>query len=264
MKISFFKFQGCGNDFIIIDDREEVFSLPKNEIENLCNRRFGIGADGLILIRNHKDVDFEMVYYNSDGKIGSMCGNGSRCTVSFAYDLGLIKENCTFLAADGMHKAEIISISSGKEKIVTVKMRDVEEIEINSDFIFLNTGSPHVVIPQKNLDVENIFEEGRKIRFNERFKKEGTNVNFIEKENDFLKVRTYERGVEDETLSCGTGVTASAIASSVIDSTNGNNSCKIKTPGGELLVSFNRENNSAKNIWLQGPATLVFKGKIEI
>jgi diaminopimelate epimerase len=264
MKISFFKFQGCGNDFIIIDDLDEAFSLPKNKIANLCNRWFGIGADGLILIRNHKDVDFEMVYYNSDGKIGSMCGNGSRCAVSFTYDLGLIKENCTFLAADGIHKAEIKSIKDKSEKIVAVKMRDVEEIEINSDFIFLNTGSPHVVIPQTNLEEANILEEGRKIRFNDRFKTKGTNVNFIEKENDFLKVRTYERGVEDETLSCGTGVTASAIASSVINSSRGNNSCKIKTPGGELLVSFNNENNTAKNIWLQGPATMVFKGEIEI
>lgn len=264
MKISFFKFQGCGNDFIIIDDRNQEVSLPGNKINNLCNRRFGIGADGLILIRNHKDFDFEMVYYNSDGNIGSMCGNGSRCAVSFAFDLGLIKNNCTFLASDGKHEAEIKSISDNSEKIVAVKMRDVEEIEINSDFIFLNTGSPHVVIPQSNLDEVNIFEEGRKIRFNERFKAEGTNVNFIEKENDFLKVRTYERGVEDETLSCGTGVTASAIASSVINSSNGNNSCKIKTPGGELLVSFIRENNSAKNVWLQGPATFVFKGEIEI
>lgn len=264
MKISFFKFQGCGNDFIIIDDRDEVFSLPNNKIENLCNRRFGIGADGLILIRKHTEADFKMVYFNSDGDIGSMCGNGSRCAVSFAFDLGLIKENCTFLAADGMHKAEIKSITDKSEKMVAVQMCDVEGIEINSDFIFLNTGSPHVVIQQTNLDEVNIFEEGRKIRLNERFKAKGTNVNFIEKENDFLKVRTYERGVEDETLSCGTGVTASAIASSVINSSNGKISCKIKTPGGELLVSFNRENNSANNVWLQGPATMVFKGEIEI
>jgi diaminopimelate epimerase len=224
MKINFFKFHGCGNDFIIFDDRENIFSLTQKKIENLCNRRFGIGADGLILIRNRKEADFEMIYFNADGKTGSMCGNGSRCAVSFAFDLSLIKEKCIFIAADGLHEAEIKNISNEKEKMVAVKMRDVSGIEINPAFIFLDTGSPHVVVQQKNIDELNVFDEGRKIRYNERFKEKGTNVNFIEKENEFIKVRTYERGVEDETLSCGTGVTASAIASSVINSSEGNNS----------------------------------------
>lgn len=263
MIFTFYKFQGCGNDFIIIDDRNENFHLSTSEIENLCNRRFGIGADGLILIRNHPELDFEMVYYNSDGKLSSMCGNGSRCVVSLAFDLGLIQENTTFNAADGLHEAIIRNVTSKNEKIVAVKMRDVHEIEINNEFIFLNTGSPHVVIKKQNIDNFDVLTEGKKIRYNERFKKEGTNVNFIEGKGEFLKVRTYERGVEDETLSCGTGVTASAIAASVINSKEGNNSCKIKTSGGELLVNFYKENNSAKNVWLEGPAVFVFNGEIE-
>lgn len=264
MKINFFKFHGCGNDFIIIDDREKVFSLPQKKIEHLCNRRFGIGADGLILIRSHIEADFEMIYYNADGKTGSMCGNGSRCAVSLAFDLAIIKEKCIFIAADGLHQAEIKSIVNKNEKTVAVKMRDVSPIEINPAFIFLDTGSPHVVVQKKNIDEINVYEEGRKIRYNERFKDKGTNVNFIEKENEFIKVRTYERGVEDETLSCGTGVTASAIASSVINSSEGNNSYKIKTPGGELLVTFKKENNSAHDVWLQGPAVFIYKGETDI
>lgn len=264
MIFNFYKFQGCGNDFIIIDDRKENFKFSKEVIETLCNRRFGIGADGLILIREHSEADFEMIYYNADGNISSMCGNGSRCAVSFAFDLGIIKEKSTLLAADGMHEAEIKEVINKNEKIVAIRMRDVREIEVNGDFIFLNTGSPHVVIKKHNIDNFDVFNEGRKIRNSERFKKEGTNVNFIEPNGDYLKVRTYERGVEDETLSCGTGVTASAIAASVINSKEGNNSCKIKTPGGELLVNFFKENNSAKNVWLEGPAVFVFNGEMEI
>ena len=264
MIFAFYKFQGCGNDFIIIDDRMENFNPSTKEIENLCNRRFGIGADGLILIRNHPESDFEMVYYNSDGKLSTMCGNGSRCVVSLAFDLGLIHENTTFFAADGFHEAVIKNVTNKNQKTVAVKMRDVQEIEVNEDFIFLNTGSPHVVIKKQDIDNFDVFNEGKKIRNSERFKKEGTNVNFIERNGDYLKVRTYERGVEDETLSCGTGVTASAIAASVINSIEGNNSCKIKTPGGKLLVNFFKENNSVKNIWLEGPAVFVFNGEIEI
>ena len=261
MKINFKKFQGCGNDFIILDDRDQLFATYFDKIELLCQRRFGIGADGLILIRENAEVDFEMVYFNSDGKIGSMCGNGSRCAVSYAYDLGMIKDNCIFKAYDGLHKAEIKEIISDKKKEIAVQMCDVKNIEIHEEFIYLDTGSPHVVINKLDVDNLNVVEEGRKIRFNDRFKDTGTNVNFIERDFDVLKVRTYERGVEDETLSCGTGVTASAIASGV----NGReNACKIITPGGELFVTFTKENNSASNVWLQGPAVFVFAGEIEV
>ncbi|MDB5273707.1 MAG: diaminopimelate epimerase [Chitinophagaceae bacterium] len=256
MNVGFYKYQGTGNDFILIDDRQNQFPLGNVAlIEHLCHRRFGIGADGLILLRNHSSSDFEMLYHNSDGKIGSMCGNGGRATVQFAHDLGVIGDKTTFMAADGLHEAYI------KDHWVHLKMSDVSGVENNEGFFFMNTGSPHYVAWVENLDDFQVFEEGKKIRYNDRFRQQGTNVNFMEKDGMVLKVRTYERGVEDETFSCGTGVTACAIAASYSGSTS---PVQISTKGGDLAVSFERTGDAFRNIYLMGPAKRVFEGTVEL
>lgn len=260
MKRTFFKYQGTGNDFILFDDREHSFN-EKDEalISRLCDRRFGIGADGLMLLRNEPGYDFRMVYFNSDGRPSSMCGNGGRCLSRFAVDISATAKNeVHFLAVDGPHEA-IIGPST-----VKLKMNDVNEIENGNGFFFLNTGSPHYVTFSDNVPQTDVFEEGRSIRYNERFRKEGTNVNFVGAEKGGIFVRTYERGVEDETLSCGTGVTASAIAAAVKGIATSAEKCNVHTPGGKLTVHFHREGNRFTDIWLEGPATFVFKGEIEI
>lgn len=256
MNIVFYKYQGTGNDFIMIDDRNNQFPLGNSElIEHLCHRRFGIGADGLILLRKHETADFEMLYHNSDGNIGSMCGNGGRATVQFAHDLGVIGDQTTFMAVDGLHEASL------KDGWVHLKMSDVSGIEVGEKFFYMNTGSPHYVEWVNNLGDFQVFEEGKKIRYNDRFREKGTNVNFMEKDGMVLKVRTYERGVEDETFSCGTGVTACAIAASY----NGVTSpVQIWTKGGNLAVSFERNGDSVKNIYLMGPAERVYEGTVEL
>lgn len=228
-------------------------------VAGLCDRRFGIGADGLMLLQTKNGYDFEMVYYNSDGNESSMCGNGGRCIVEFARTLGLVKEHAHFIATDGEHEAVV------KPGFISLKMKDVNEIEQHSDFSFLNTGSPHYVAFVDNLESYNVFEEGKKIRNNARFKAEGTNVNFIEKMNTDLFVRTYERGVEGETYSCGTGVTAAALIAAIKNVATEQNFCDIKTLGGNLKVKFTKHpDNSFTDVWLEGPATFVFKGEIEI
>jgi len=256
MNVVFYKYQGTGNDFILIDDRENQFPLGNTElIEHLCHRRFGIGADGLILLRNHPTADFEMLYHNSDGRIGSMCGNGGRATVQFAHDLGVISDKTTFMAADGLHEASL------KDNWVHLKMSNVSGIEQNDDFLFMNTGSPHYVAWVEKLDDFQVFEEGKRIRYNDRFHENGTNVNFMEKDGMVLKVRTYERGVEDETYSCGTGVTAAAIAASYSGVAS---PVRILTKGGDLAVSFERTGDTFSNIYLMGPAKRVYEGSVEL
>ncbi len=256
MNVVFYKYQGTGNDFILIDDRENQFPLGNADlIEHLCHRRFGIGADGFIVLRNHATSDFEMLYHNSDGKIGSMCGNGGRATVQFAHDLGIIGDKTTFMAADGLHEASL------KDGWVHLKMSDVSGIEKNDDFLFMNTGSPHYVAWVEKLDDFQVFDEGRKIRYNDRFREKGTNVNFMEKDGMVLNVRTYERGVEDETYSCGTGVTAAAIAASYSGLVS---PVRILTKGGDLAVSFERVGDTVSNIYLMGPAKRVFKGNVDL
>jgi diaminopimelate epimerase len=258
--MQFYKYQGTGNDFIIIDNRDLKFNRNDNRlVEKLCHRRFGIGADGLMLLQNKTGYDFEMVYYNSDGNESSMCGNGGRCIVEFARTLGLVKEETLFYATDGEHEAVV------KPGFITLKMKDVSEVETNSDFYFLNTGSPHYVAFVKDLANYNVVHEGKKIRYNDRFKTQGTNVNFIEKKGEELFVRTYERGVEDETYSCGTGVTAAALVAAIETIATAQNYCEIKTLGGNLKVKFNNHNNkSFTDVWLEGSATFVYKGEIEI
>ncbi len=256
MELEFYKYQGTGNDFIIIDNRSKTF--PKNNtdiIAKLCNRHFGIGADGLILLEEDTNTNFKMVYYNSDGNESTMCGNGGRCIVAFAHKLGLFETNTTFIAIDGLHHASI------SNNIVSLQMIDVNEVKIFNDYVFTNTGSPHHVQLVKNLADYDVFSNGRKIR-NEVYNAEGSNVNFVEQINhNTFKVRTYERGVEDETLACGTGVTAVAIAMHATKKTD-RTSIVLPVEGGTLEVSFNEQNGNYTDVFLKGPATFVFKGKI--
>jgi diaminopimelate epimerase len=258
MRRTFFKYQGTGNDFILFDDREHSFNETDEAlIARLCDRRFGIGADGLILLRNEAGYDFRMVYINSDGKPSSMCGNGGRCISRFASDIGAVEKNDVhFLAVDGPHEAII-----GK-KTVKLKMSDVSNVERGNGFYYLDTGSPHYIRFDNAVNMLDVFNEGKKIRYNERFAKEGTNVNFVEPKENAIFVRTYERGVEDETLSCGTGVTASALAAA-LEGIGSQDKCAVHTRGGDLVVHYKREENRFTNIWLEGPATFVFKGEIE-
>ena len=259
MKTTFYKYEGTGNDFIFIDNRQESF--PKDNvmlIESLCNRRFGIGADGLILIENDAETDFRMVYYNSDGNQSSMCGNGGRCIVSFAKSLNIISDQTTFLATDGLHHAYVLD-----NGIISLGMKDVTEVKIEKDYVFLNTGSPHHVVLVDDLDNYEVKSNGAKIRYSDLYGNAGSNVNFVKQLSDnHFRLRTYERGVEDETLSCGTGATATAIAMNAIGKTN-SHKIALDVEGGKLEVSFDKVNDSYLNVFLTGPATFVFEGEIE-
>jgi diaminopimelate epimerase len=259
MTVNFHKYQGTGNDFIMIDNRVEGLNLPCESIERLCDRRFGIGADGLIYLQSKSGYDFEMVYFNSDGNESSMCGNGGRCLIRFAHDVGLIVSLCKFWAIDGEHQGEILP-----DGIVSLKMRDVDSIEnYNNDFV-LNTGSPHYVQFVNGVEQIKVIEEAQKIRYSDRFAHDGINVNFVEKKSaNEIFVRTYERGVEGETLSCGTGVVASALAFAAKSGTL-INEVKIATPGGRLRVEFEPLANSFRNIYLIGAAERVFEGNLEV
>ena len=254
MEIHFYKYQGTGNDFIILDNRDGKYnSLTDSAIETMCHRKFGIGADGLMLLENEDGFDFKMRYHNADGKEGSMCGNGGRCLVMFAHDLGIIKNAYHFIASDGPHDATI-----QENGLVRLKMKDVDNISVSTESSVLNTGSPHYIHWVTDLDGFDVYNQGRNIRYNEVYKSEGINVNFVKKEEDSIRVRTYERGVEDETLSCGTGVTAAAIASS---GTMGQQHIHVQVEGGTLAVSFNRIGEKHfTDVWLIGPATFVYSG----
>jgi diaminopimelate epimerase len=258
MKQEFYKYHGTGNDFIIIDNRDQIFEKSNVErIESLCNRKFGIGADGLILLENHKSLDFKMIYFNADGNEGSMCGNGGRCITHFAKHLDLIENKAIFEAIDGAHKVVI------NEEEVKLQMQNVSELKKLEDAILLNTGSPHYVCLKPNVSELDVNKSGAAIRYSAAFNAEGINVNFVEKlKSDSFLVRTYERGVEGETSSCGTGVTGVAIAMNYIGETE-KNLVTINTQGGILKVQFDRENNVYKDIWLIGPAVQVYKGEIE-
>lgn len=256
LQLRFYKYQGTGNDFVLIDNRQQIF--PKNNtklVAFLCDRKFGIGADGLILLENDELSDFRMIYYNSDGNESTMCGNGGRCIVAFAKELGVIQSKTTFSAIDGLHKATIT------HDLVTLQMIDVEEIKTKEKYLFLDTGSPHHVQPVKDVDALDVTKEGAKLRYG-LYGKAGSNINFVETiDSNTFKIRTYERGVEDETLSCGTGVTAVALAmhkSKVIE----HNHIHINTEGGKLQVSFIEENGKYTDVNLIGAANFVFKGEI--
>jgi diaminopimelate epimerase len=259
MKIEFFKYHGTGNDFVIIDNRNKQYEgLSSQVVRHLCDRHFGIGGDGLMLLNLVNGYDFEMKYYNADGHESSMCGNGGRCLVRFAYDIGIKKPSYTFLAIDGPHEANF-----GDDDWVQLKMKDVNDIEEHHGNMKLDTGSPHYVKFIDNIHHYDVYNEGRKIRYSNEYKDEGINVNFVQTEEDRIWVRTYERGVENETLSCGTGLTASALVCAHND--QGFNRVEVQTPGGHLAVEFERKDeNHFENIWLCGPAVMVFKGEIEI
>lgn len=258
MEISFYKYHGTGNDFIVIDGRNLNYNFTEKQIESLCHRRFGIGADGFMILLTTNGYDFEMQYFNADGKPGSMCGNGGRCIVQFAIDLGICKDEIRFVAVDGLHLAE----KDGKGRI-RLKMSDVHDVHNESGDFVLDTGSPHYVKFINEIDNFDVAKEGKHIRNSPKFKDKGINVNFVHILNDHsIFVRTFERGVEDETWSCGTGVTASCLMAAHNES--GFNEVDVQTLGGKLTVEFERVNDKTyNNIWLIGPATYVFKGIID-
>lgn len=253
--ISFYKYQGTGNDFVMIDNRELQFPKKQTTIARLCHRRFGIGADGLILIENASGYDFRMVYYNANGLEGSMCGNGGRCSVAFAKFLHIFDQKTTFLATDGEHQAHIDA-----QNLVHLKMINVNAIQQQKNNFFLDTGSPHYVEFVENLENFDVVGNGKAIRYSERFREVGTNVNFVEIiSKDRLRVRTYERGVEDETYSCGTGVTASVLVYSIQNKTN---LVEVQTLGGALRVSYEYKEEMYQNIFLIAEAKQVFVGQM--
>jgi diaminopimelate epimerase len=260
MELEFYKYQGTGNDFVMIDNRSNTFPKENTQlVAHLCDRRFGIGADGLILLDTDATTDFRMVYYNSDGNLSSMCGNGGRCLVAFAKKLNVIQNETTFMATDGLHHATV-----GADGIVSLQMIDVAEIKNTQDYSFLNTGSPHHVQIVEDLQHFNVKENGAAIRYGNLYGQAGSNINFVKKiDETTFSLRTYERGVEDETLACGTGATAVAIAMNATGQTN-SNEINLNVEGGKLAVSFDIVNEKYTNVFLKGPAEFVFKGTIEI
>ena len=260
MEITFDKYEGTGNDFVMIDNRNDFF--PKNDIKliaQLCDRRFGIGADGLILLENDSNSEFKMVYYNSDGNQSTMCGNGGRCIVAYAKKLNIIKSSATFMAIDGIHLATV-----SEENSVSLQMKDVNFVKLEPNYSFLDTGSPHHIEMVSEISTIDVKSKGAAISYSAIYDPAGTNVNFVEQINeDIFSIRTYERGVEDETLSCGTGATAVAIAMNFSGKTNSNN-ITINVQGGKLEVSFDKNDSHYSNVCLKGPATFVFQGKINI
>lgn len=260
MKIKFSKYQGTGNDFVMIDNREGQF--PKGDtklIAQLCDRRFGIGADGLLLLEDDLTADFRMVYYNADGNESSMCGNGGRCLVAFAKLLNVFEGNVTnFVAVDGLHHATLLLDGD-----VSLQMKNVDTIRIEEDHIFMNTGSPHHVMMVEDLESFDVKKEGARIRYSELYGAAGSNVNFVKQlSENYFALRTYERGVEDETLSCGTGATAVAIAMYVTGKAT-SQKVKLEVQGGKLEVSFENQENVYSKVMLQGPATFVYEGEIQ-
>jgi diaminopimelate epimerase len=257
MDITFYKYQGTGNDFVMIDDRPEVFPVKNLEwVQALCDRKFGIGADGLILIRNKEGYDFEMIYFNADGS-QSMCGNGARCAVAFSKFLGIITDQAYFMAIDGPHEAKVLKHD------IELGMSPVSSLTNAGQDFFVNTGSPHHVRFVEDVNTYPVVEEGAAIRYSDAYTPKGTNVNFVTPISaDEIHVRTYERGVENETLSCGTGVTACAL---VYGYQNELHEVKIITLGGNLKVRFSENAaGSFQNIRLIGPAEQVYKGKIKL
>jgi diaminopimelate epimerase len=260
MKIDFFKYHGTGNDFVILDNYHHTApALSTQQIKLICDRHFGIGADGLMLLSKRNGYDFEMIYYNADGNESTMCGNGGRCLVKFAHHSGIHKTLYKFLAIDGEHEAEI-----DIDGTVSLKMKDVNEVDYHTHYTIIHTGSPHFVKFTENVANVDVVTTGSEIRHSHTFEEEGINVNFVETVNeDTIFVRTYERGVENETLSCGTGVTAAALLSAHND--NGFNTVDVKTPGGRLSVEFNKvDEQHFEDIWLCGPAEFVFKGEMDL
>jgi len=260
MKMHFYKYQGAGNDFILVDNRNEAINHDNPAwIASLCDRRFGIGADGMMFLQQKEGYDFEMVYYNSDGQPSSMCGNGGRCIVAFARHLGVIGSETNFLAVDGPHYAKV----SEEGNWVSLQMIDVNTVTSDGEAYVLNTGSPHYVLSTTQLAEKNVTSEGRSIRNNPTYKDKGINVNFVEEMADHYFVRTYERGVEDETFACGTGVTAVALAMAKNKNQTGDISTRVKVLGGNLNIRFRYDGEQFSDIYLEGPAEYVFEGDLK-
>ena len=261
MKIHFYKYQGAGNDFILVDNRNNAVDHHNPAlITRLCDRRFGIGGDGVLFLQNREGYDFEMVYYNADGQPSSMCGNGGRCIVAFAKHLGIIDTETTFMAVDGQHYAKI----SASGDWVSLQMIDVDTISMDGDAYVLNTGSPHYITLTENLRDKDVYRDGYAIRNNDTYKTEGININFAEPNGSGYFVRTFERGVEDETYACGTGVTAVALAMAKHNHQSGSINTPIKVLGGDLNIRFNYDGDRFTGIFLEGPAVKVFEGDWEL
>jgi len=257
MIFPFFKYEGTGNDFIVIDDRLNRFPANREVISKMCNRKTGIGSDGLILIKNAADADFYMDFYNPDGS-QSFCGNGSRCAVAFAFRIGVTGRKTIFNAIDGMHTGELFE--NDRVKVSMSDVLGIEELDVD---LVIETGSPHYIRFVPSLEKENIITTGKAIRYSERFKEKGINVNLVEKlSGNALRCQTYERGVENETLSCGTGVTAVALAANYQYDLK--SPISILTKGGELVIGFHKSAKGFTDITLEGPATPVFKGEINV
>jgi diaminopimelate epimerase len=258
---TFYKYQGAGNDFVLIDNRSGIFN-PFNYdlIGKICHRRFGIGADGFMLLQNAQGYDFEMLYYNADGQPGSMCGNGGRCIVAFAKLLGIIKTETTFLAIDGPHFATINKTNHW----VSLQMINVDTVSRDDDAYVINTGSPHYVSIVDEVKGLNVFELGKAIRNHPNYTHQGINVNFVAQKQNYIAVRTYERGVENETLACGTGATAAALAIAIQNNSIGHNSTPVKVMGGDLNIQFQYDGSLFTQVFLQGPAVMVFQGNYQI
>ena len=259
MKIDFFKYEGTGNDFVIIDNRDLKFQKDNNElIQNICDRKKGVGADGLILLENHDELDFSMIYFNADGSESGFCGNGSRCITHLSNNLNIINDNAKFIAIDGIHESKI---TNGR---IRVKMNDILKSEIfkyNDKYstTFVDTGSPHLIRIYENIDSIDIVKEARELKLIYSEYTDGLNINFCQISDSKIKLRTYERGVEDETLSCGTGAVASAVFlkdSGLVS----NDKIEILMKGGLLCVELNKEENLFSDIWLSGEVNMVFKG----
>jgi len=259
MILRLWKYQGTGNDFIMIDNRKDVFSTDEKTIARLCKRRTGIGADGMIMLHDHHGLDFSMHYFNADGKEASMCGNGGRCAVAFARFLGISGDHTRFMAADGIHEGEI------HDNLISLKMQDVANIRQEKDYFFLNTGAPHYVTFRADVMHIDVASYGKTIRYRDDFQPEGTNVNFVQIiDSQTLFNRTYEKGVENETLSCGTGSVAAALSLTVLRQ-NVRSPVTVRTPGGKLSVYFTRKDkNRFTDIRLEGPAVPVFEGIIQL
>ncbi len=255
--LSFYKYHGTGNDFILVEDASGSWemALQKSQIASLCNRHFGIGADGLMLLQKTGGYDFRMVYYNADGRESTFCGNGSRCMMAFAHHLGWIGEEAYFVAADGDHEARI-----DHEGRISVHMRSVLSIEREGNDFIINSGSPHYIRFVKDVEHMDLNTVAHSIRCSDPWKVEGINVNLVQEVDDMLLIRTYERGVEDETLSCGTGVTAAAIAWASLSGRKGLNKVEVQTKGGMLDVHWEAGSFGYRDIWLTGPAKQVFSG----
>lgn len=260
-QVHFYKYQGAGNDFIMVDNRENTYNHNNPQfIAHLCDRRFGIGGDGIMFLQKKAGYDFEMVYYNSDGQPSSMCGNGGRCIVAFARNLGIIDSETNFLAVDGPHYAKINATGDW----VSLQMIDVETITHDGEAFVLNTGSPHYVLRCEDLKHKDVVTEGRAIRNSPKYRDKGINVNFVEDQAEYYFVRTYERGVEDETYACGTGVTAVALAMANAKGLTGVQSAAIKVLGGDINVRFHFDGREFTDIFLEGPAKFVFEGSITL